>query len=166
MATDILRRIILFIVLCLAQGLVLNHINLFGCATPLLYVYMALTFPRGYPRWAELLWCFFLGVSVDTFTNTPGVAAASMTLLGVIQPYILEIFMQRDSEEDFKPTLLNMGFISYIYYLLLLLVIYCLAYYSLEMFSFFNWLEWAKCVVGSMLVTAVLVFVIEHLRRS
>ncbi len=90
MATDILRRIILFIVLCLVQGLVLNHINLLGCATPLLYVYMALTFPRGYPRWAELLWCFFLGLSVDTFTNTPGVAAASMTLVGVLQPYILE----------------------------------------------------------------------------
>lgn len=165
MATDILRRIILFIVLCLVQGLVLNHINLLGCATPLLYVYMALTFPRGYPRWAELLWCFFLGLSVDTFTNTPGVAAASMTLVGVLQPYILELFMQRDSEENFKPSLLTMGYMSYIYYMLLLLLIYCLTYYSLEMFTFFNWLEWAKCVVGSMLITAVLVFVIEHLRR-
>ena len=165
MATDILRRIILFIVLCLVQGLVLNHINLFGCATPLLYVYMALTFPRGYPRWAILLWCFFLGMSVDTFTNTPGVAAASMTFVGLLQPFVLELFMQRDSEENFKPTLMNMGYVSYIYYLLLLLSIYCIVYYSIEMFTFFNWIQWAECVVGSLLITSVLVFVIEHMRR-
>lgn len=165
MATDTLRRIILFIVLCLAQGLVLNHINLFGYATPLLYVYMALTFPRGYPRWAILLWCFFLGLSVDTFTNTPGVAAASMTLVGLLQPFVLELFMQRDSEVNFKPTLMNLGYVSYIYYMLLLLSIYCIAYYSIEMFTFFNWLQWVECVVGSLLITSVLVFVIEHMRR-
>lgn len=165
MATDTLRRIILFIVLCLVQGLVLNHINLFGYATPLLYVYMALTFPRGYPRWAILLWCFFLGMSVDTFTNTPGVAAASMTLMGLLQPFVLELFMQRDSEENFKPTLMNLGYVSYIYYMLLLLSIYCIAYYSIEMFTFFNWLQWVECVVGSLLITSVLVFVIEHMRR-
>ncbi|MBR4925973.1 MAG: rod shape-determining protein MreD [Prevotella sp.] len=165
MATDTLRRIILFIVLCLVQGLVLNHINLFGYATPLLYVYMALTFPRGYPRWAILLWCFFLGLSVDTFTNTPGVAAASMTLVGLLQPFVLELFMQRDSEENFKPTLMNLGYVSYIYYMLLLLSIYCIAYYSIEMFTFFNWLQWVECVVGSLLITSVLVFVIEHMRR-
>ncbi len=165
MATDTLRRIILFIVLCLVQGLVLNHINLFGYATPLLYVYMALTFPRGYPRWAILLWCFFLGMSVDTFTNTPGVAAASMTLVGLLQPFVLELFMQRDSEENFKPTLMNLGYVSYIYYMLLLLSIYCIAYYSIEMFTFFNWLQWVECVVGSLLITSVLVFVIEHMRR-
>lgn len=165
MATDTLRRIILFIVLCLVQGLVLNHINLFGYATPLLYVYMALTFPRGYPRWAILLWCFFLGLSVDTFTNTPGVAAASMTLVGLLQPFVIELFMQRDSEENFKPTLMNLGYVSYIYYMLLLLSIYCIAYYSIEMFTFFNWLQWVECVVGSLLITSVLVFVIEHMRR-
>ena len=165
MATDTLRRIILFIVLCLVQGLVLNHINLFGYATPLLYVYMALTFPRGYPRWAILLWCFFLGMSVDTFTNTPGVAAASMTLVGLLQPFVLELFMQRDSEENFKPTLMNLGYVSYIYYMLLLLSIYCIAYYSIEMFTFFNWLQWVECVVGSLIITSVLVFVIEHMRR-
>lgn len=165
MATDTLRRIILFIVLCLVQGLVLNHINLFGYATPLLYVYMALTFPRGYPRWAILLWCFFLGLSVDTFTNTPGVAAASMTLVGLLQPFVLELFMQRDSEVNFKPTLMNLGYVSYIYYMLLLLSIYCIAYYSIEMFTFFNWLQWVECVVGSLIITSVLVFVIEHMRR-
>lgn len=165
MVTDILRRTILFIVLCLVQCLVLNHVNLFGCATPLLYVYMAFTFPRGYPRWAALLWCFVLGVCADTFTNTPGVAAASMTLTGVLQPYVLEMFMQREDESDFKPTMHNMGFAKYVYYTLILIFVFCVAYYSLEMFTFFNWLKWCECVAGSMLITAVLVYAVEHVKR-
>ena len=165
MTTDILRRTILFIVLCLVQGLVLNHINLFGCATPLLYIYMALTFPRSYPKWAILLWCFILGICIDTFTNTPGVAAASMTLVGVLQPYVLEMFMQRENEKNFKPTLRNLGNSTYIYYILILVSIFCITYYSLEMFTLFNWLQWLECVGGSTIITAILVYVIEHLRR-
>ena len=53
MNTDILRRIGIIIVFALAQGLVLGNIHLFNCATPLLYVYFALLFPRNYPRWAS-----------------------------------------------------------------------------------------------------------------
>lgn len=50
MNTDILHRIGIIIVFALAQGLVLGNIHLFNCATPLLYVYFALLFPRNYPR--------------------------------------------------------------------------------------------------------------------
>ena len=39
MNIEIIKQFLTFIILCLAQALVLNHINLFGCATPLLYVY-------------------------------------------------------------------------------------------------------------------------------
>ena len=51
--------------LVLAQALVFNYIHLFGYATVLLYVYFVVMFPRNYPRWAILLWSFFLGLSAD-----------------------------------------------------------------------------------------------------
>ena len=71
---DELRRLALFVVLSLAQVLVFNHIHLFGYATLLLLVYFVVTFPRNYPRWAMLLWSFFLGLFADLFSNTPGMA--------------------------------------------------------------------------------------------
>ena len=92
MSLNFLRNIVFIIVLLLAQTLLLNHISVFGCATPLLYVYFALTVQRGEAKWATLLWCFFMGLLVDIFTNTPGVAAASMTLVGFLQPYVVELF--------------------------------------------------------------------------
>ena len=47
MSLNFLRNIVFIIVLLLAQTLLLNHISVFGCATPLLYVYFALTVQRG-----------------------------------------------------------------------------------------------------------------------
>ena len=68
MSLNFLRNIVFIIVLLLAQTLLLNHISVFGCATPLLYVYFALTVQRGEAKWATLLWCFFMGLLVDIFT--------------------------------------------------------------------------------------------------
>ena len=44
MNIGVLKGIGAFVLLLLAQSLVLNHIHLFGCATPLLYVYMVTLF--------------------------------------------------------------------------------------------------------------------------
>ena len=60
MAVEELKRFLSFVILCFGQVLVFNHIRLFGCAMPLLCVYFAITIPRGYPKWASLLWCFTL----------------------------------------------------------------------------------------------------------
>ena len=102
MAIDILRRLLTLVVFCLIQALVLNQIHLFDCATPLLYVYFVIMFPRNYPKWGVLLWSFAMGLCIDMFSNTPGMASASLTLIGALQPYLLELFLPRDAEENIK----------------------------------------------------------------
>ena len=49
MNTEILKRLLAFIVLCLVQALILNRIHLFNCATPLLYVYFVMMFDMELP---------------------------------------------------------------------------------------------------------------------
>lgn len=70
MVIDFLRKLLLLAVFCLAQVLVLNHIHLFGVATPLLYAYFVLMFRADYPRWGIIMWSFVLGVVLDMFSNT------------------------------------------------------------------------------------------------
>ena len=89
MNLDFLHRLIAFIILALVQGLVLNHVHLFDVATPMVYVFFVLTFRRNSFRAGMLIWSFLLGLIVDIFSNTPGVGAASMTLMAFIQPYLL-----------------------------------------------------------------------------
>ena len=165
MLFDSLRRLLIFLMLCLAQVLVLNRIQLFHCATPLLYVYFAVIFPRSYPRWAILLWCFFLGLFVDTFSNTPGVASASMTLAGFLQPFLVELFLPRDAEEKIKVSVSALGFGKFAALSSILVTIYCVVFFALESFSLFNWLYWLECVVGSTLLTLALIFTFESIRK-
>ena len=51
MSIDVLKRAGLFIAYVLVQAMVLGRIHLFGFATPLLYVYFVVKFPRNYPKW-------------------------------------------------------------------------------------------------------------------
>lgn len=166
MTTDFLKRIVLFLVFVLAQALVLGGIHLFNCATPLLYVYFVMMFPRNYPKWALLLWSFTMGLLIDVLFNTPGLAAASITLIAAIQPYLLEAFTTQDSAENLEPTLKTLGWEKYTVYAVMTVLIFCIVIYSLEMFSFFNLLHWAMCIIGSTLITLVFIFTFEITRSK
>ena len=159
MAIDALRRLISFIVLCLAQALVFNHIHLLGHATILLYVYFVVMFPRNYHRWASLLWSFALGLSVDLFTNTPGLAAASLTLTGFLQPFLLELFIPREAPENMKSSVSTLGFSKFFTLAAFLVFIHCLVFFTLESFTLFNWLHWSLSIAGSIVLTLVLLMV-------
>ena len=151
MLIDEIRRFLIFIAFVVAQALLLNRIQLFHCAVPLLYVYFVISFRRGYPKWGILLWSFFLGLAADMFTNTPGVAAASLTLTGLLQPYFIELLLPHDAEDNIRAAATTL--------------VFCLAYFALEQFTFFNWTYWLSCAGGSTIVTLMLIIAIEGLRK-
>lgn len=165
MTQDFLKRAGWFLVFVLAQAMVLSRIHLFGVATPLLYVYFVTQLPRNYPKWAGLLWGFLMGLLIDIFSNTPGMASASLTLIAAIQPYYLELFVSRDAAENLRPSLFALGPVKYSYYVIPLVLLHCLIFFTLEHFSFFNVLHWALCVVGSAVLTLVLIFTFEAVKQ-
>ncbi len=165
MTIEFLKNSVWFIVLVLTQVFVLNHIHLFGVATPLLYIYFVLLYRRNYPQWAMMLCGFFMGFFIDTFSNTPGVAAGSMTLIAALQPFVFRPFIPRDSAEDLRPSISSLGYMQYFWYATILTLVYNVSFYTLEMFSFFNVLEWLACVFGSTLLTLFLILVVEHVRN-
>ncbi|ETD16526.1 MULTISPECIES: rod shape-determining protein MreD [Prevotellaceae] len=160
------RKLLFFILLLLTQVLVLNRIHLFHCATPMLYVYIMLLFRRNYPRWGILVWGFTIGLCIDIFSNTPGVAAASLTLLGLLQPYILMLFVQRDSPDDLQPSMNTLGVANFTYYTIIVVLLYCTVFLTFETFNFFNWIQWLEGVGGSTAITVAIILVIENLRKG
>lgn len=165
MNIGILKRIGVLILLCLIQALLLNKILLFGCATPLLFIYFVLSLPRNCSRSASILWSFLMGLAVDVMSNTPGVAAASMTLIGAVKPPFLEIFIQHDSEDDLVPTPSVMGAGQYLYYSAALILLHNVVFFTLETFSFFDITGWLCDVFGSSLITLLFVFVAANMRK-
>ena len=161
-----LTVLLLFAIMSIVQVLIFSHIRLFGFATPMLCVYFTLLFRRNYPRWGILLWSFFMGLVIDVFSNTPGVASASMTFVGMLQPVVLEMFMQRESDETLKPSLRSLGISYYLLYSVILVLVYCLLFFTLETFSFFNWNHWLESIGGSFLFTIIMILVIESIRKE
>jgi rod shape-determining protein MreD len=165
-SVEFFKRLGWFVVLCLVQVLILNHIHLFDLAIPLLYVYFTITFQRGTPKWMILLWSFALGLAIDVFSNTPGLASASLTLIAVIQPYLLELFVPRDSAENLEVSISTLGIGKFMIFSAVLLVVYCLVFFALEAFSFFNWQYWLACAGASSLLTFALMMAIESVRAK
>ena len=102
MKIELINRLVMFVALFVAQVLILNHVHLLGVGTPLLYVYFAITFRRNFPKWLVLVSCFLLGLLIDVFSNTPGLAASTMTLVALAQTYLIELVAPRDSAEDLE----------------------------------------------------------------
>ena len=164
MLLDTLQRLLIFVVLVLAQGLVLNRIQLFHCATPLLYTYFIIIFPLNYPKWAMLVWGFLLGLSIDMFSNTPGLAAASTTFIAALQPYLLQLFIPRDAGDHVRSSAATLGFSQFATLATIMVTLFCLVFFALEAFNFYDWQQWLLCVAGSALLTLILIFALESLR--
>lgn len=162
----LLSQLLWFVVMLVVQALLLNNIHLFGCSTPLLYVYVILMARRDFPRWGLLLFGFLLGLGVDMFSNTPGVGACSMTLLAFVQPMLMKLFLPRDSADDFQPGIPSLGLMKFVYFSFISIFLYSLVFFTLEMFNFFNWTLWALSVGGSTLLTLLLVIVIDNFRNK
>ena len=162
----LLSQFLWFVVMLVVQALLLNNIHLFGCSTPLLYVYVMLMARRDFPRWGLLLFGFLLGLGVDMFSNTPGVGACSMTLLAFVQPMLMKLFLPRDSADDFQPGIPSLGLMKFVYFSFISIFLYSLVFFTLEMFNFFNWTLWALSVGGSTLLTLLLVIVIDNFRNK
>ena len=166
MSEDFLKRLGWFAFFFLIHVLILGRIHLFHYATPLLYVYFVAKFPRNHAKWAILVWSFALGLLIDIFSNTPGVAAASLTAIAVVQPYYFELFVPRDSADNVVPSLTTIGPLKFTHYIVPLVLLYCVLFYTFEMFTFFNGLYWLMCVLGSSVITLVLIFTLEIGRRK
>ena len=165
MNIDFIHRIGLMIFFILVQVLILNHIHLFNVATPLVYVYFILLFPRNQQRWVSILLAFFLGLILDSFSNTPGETAFALTLTAFLQPYFLSLYLERDNSDNFTPSMAKMGFMKYATYVLLLTFIFCFTLFTLEAFSFFNWAQWLLCILGSWGVTSLIIIAIDSVRK-
>jgi len=161
-----ISRLFTLIVLVLLQVLILNRICLFGYVTPLFYIWMIIRFDSAMKRSAILLWAFFLGLLIDMFSGTPGLNAASATLLAMFQPGILKLFIPLDRHDILVPCSSSMGITSFTGYLLLMITLHHTVYFILRSIPLCDWPMLVLKIVFSSLLTLVFMLVTEHVSRG
>ena len=131
MINNILRGFIYFVVLVLVQVLILNNIHFLRVATPFLYLYFILKMPVGSSRTNVVFFSFLIGLTIDVFSNTPGMHAFACTLVGFIR------------------------------YTLLFVVIHHVALFLIESLTLFDPLFLAIRIAASVVTTTLLICTIE-----
>ena len=151
-----IHRIGWFIGLVLLQVLILNSVHIAGYATPFLYIYFILKFSSGTSRNELMLWAFFFGLTIDIFSDTPGMNAAATVLLAFLRPSLLRLFTPRDNPDSFIP---------FLKYTTASVFVHSLALLSIEFFSFTSiWLLLLRVLLCTIL-TVTCIIAIEGIKK-
>lgn len=166
MAQTLLQNIFRFILLVLAQVLVLNNIQFLGFISPYIYILFILSLPVKFPRWLVLVLAFVLGITIDIFSNTLGLHAFATVLIAFFRDPLINRLTTIEENANFDPSFGTMGISAYIKYVVFLVLIHHLTLFFLEAFTFAHfWLTLSRAIL-SALVTIVLIFGIQMLKRS
>ena len=151
-----IHRIGWFIGLVLLQVLILNSVHIAGYATPFLYIYFILKFSSGTSR-NEL--------TIDIFSDTPGMNAAATVLLAFLRPSLLRLFTPRDNPDSFIPSFKTMGISPFLKYTTASVFVHSLALLSIEFFSFTSiWLLLLRVLLCTIL-TVTCIIAIEGIKK-
>lgn len=165
MIINYVNKIFWFVGLVFLQVLILNNVHIAGYATPFVYIYFLLRLELNISRNETLLWGFVLGLCVDIFSNTPGMNGAATVLLAFVRPFLLRLFTPRDTQE-IVPSIKNLGFLSYLKYLLVAVFIHHAALFTISFFSFSDIQTLTLQIVGSTVLTVVCIIAIDSIRTK
>jgi len=158
-----IRFTLLFILLAFLQVWLFGNINLFGFATPLLYIYFLVKLPIGMSRNTMLILSFLMGFIIDIFGGTLGLNMLVMVLSGFIRYYFVKLFAPRDISDDCIPSFDTFGKFLFMRYAGLITLIHVSLLYLIESLSLFNPILLLLNISSSFILTFILIFAFESL---
>ena len=164
MSTNWLRYSLFFFLLVMLHIWILNKIHLFGFATPLFYTYFILKLPADMGRNPLIITACFLGLVIDFFGYTMGFNMLACTVMGFSRHYVLNAFAPRDMANSFVPSIGTFGSLLFMRYATILVVIHHIVLFTAESFSFFNIVALVLGIVGSAILTLLLIYGTEQLK--
>lgn len=161
-----LQRCLWLFGLVLLQALVLNHVHIYGYATPVLYIYFILKCNSGMSRNELMGWGVTLGLLVDMFSNTPGVNASIATFLAFIRNPLLRMFTLRDLSESFEPSMKSMGEFSYIKYVCIAVFIHIVLLLLVDSFSLLYSFNLFLKIISDTVASVICILCVDAIRRN
>ena len=159
-----IRQTLSFILLVFMQVWLFNKIHLFEFATPLLYIYFIIKLPVDMNRnWVVFL-AALMGLTIDLFNFTLGLNMLAATIIAFLRFYILKLFAPRDVFESYIPSFSTFGNLLLLRYAFLMTLLHQIILFTTESFSLFDPLSLILRVVGSTILTVLLIYALESLR--
>ena len=164
--SDLLKNIIRFTFFILVQWFVLFKIPpLHRFIVPYIYYLFILWLPFYIPRFWLLVIGFLTGLSLDCFTQTPGLHAAACVLIAYIRPFVINILLPKDTSEfNYRePSPRTMGWTPYAVYVLILTLFHHSYMLLLEWLSFGDFITFVVKLIATTGISFLLIFTTELL---
>ncbi len=124
-----------FIVIIFIQIMILNHIYFGGYITPYIYPLFILMMPFSIKGWVLLVVAFFSGLTMDMFSNTPGMHSSATVLIAFLRPAVINfISTKKEFETSTEPSFSVMGKTGVFFYVLILIFVHHFSMFLLETF--------------------------------
>ena len=160
----VLTNIFRFILLVLIQVLFMNKINFYGFLNPYIYILFILLLPFETPGWLLLILSFALGLTVDLFSGTLGLHAASSVFAGFIRPAVIKLVGEKPEYDiTTQPKLQQMGLKWFMAYALLMTFGHNLFLNMLDVFSFDEFWQTMLRVILSSIFTFLFIMLFEYI---
>ena len=157
------RNIVRFLIVVTFQVLVMDNVMINGYLIPYIYLLFILLMPFETPKWIQLLSGFLLGLGIDVLENTPGMHTAATVLVAFIRPYLLNLLAPRDGyESDTFPRVHFYGFIWFMKYTLIIVVIHHFMLFYLEVFQLKEFLSTLLRVILSSILSASTILLSQY----
>lgn len=157
----IINNILRFIFLILLQILVLNNVYIGQYVTPYVYIMFILMLPVDMNKILLIVLSFIAGLTVDIFSNTLGFHTFAATLLGFLRVTFADKILDHNENTVDTPSIRNVPFAQFSYYVLLLTGIYNLVYFSIEAFNFREIFSILLSTVINTLITYLLILLLQ-----
>lgn len=158
MVINLFKYALVFVVSVLLQVLIFNNVLIARMISPFFYILFIILLPFDTPRALLLFLSFSLGLTVDIFTNTPGVHASACLFAGFMRPVVLQLISSRETLESVtSPRVDNMGFQWFAGYTTFMVIIHHLFLFFIEAFTFQGFPLTVLRVILSSVLSVVLI---------
>ena len=164
--SDLVRNTIRFVLFILVQYYVLFQIRpLHQFVVPYVYFLYVLWLPFSMGRMSLLFVSFVFGLTLDYFTQTPGLHAAACTMIAYLRGFVVNILIpQEGAEQNYKsPSPVSMGWAPYAVYVIVLTLLHNIYLVFLEWLQFGSFLFFLGKVLATSGISVMLILITELL---
>ena len=154
-----LNNVIRFVGLLFLQVFILNHVNIFGHINPMVYIAWVFLYPVRKTKGLFLILSFLLGISIDFFSDSGGVNAFAITFIAYFRLPILMAVLRKSDLDYAQFNLKTLTVNKIILFISILTFIHHFIIFSLEYFSFSEFLN----IISSTILTSIFTILISFL---
>jgi hypothetical protein len=164
--SDLVRNTVRFVLFILVQYYVLFKIRpLHQFVVPYVYFLYVLWLPFSMGRMTLMFVSFVFGLTLDYFTQTPGLHAAACVLIAYVRGFVVNILIpQEGAEQNYRsPSPVSMGWAPYAIYVLVLTLVHHIYLVFLEWLQFGSFLFFLGKVLATTGISLMLILITELL---